>query len=50
MNHCPKCHQDYLYDPKHHRCPGEWEAMVGALPEPELLPWDEECVRKVMEP
>lgn len=49
VNTCPKCGAEFEYEPKYHRCPGEWEAMVGKLPEDPYagMTWAEECLAKV---
>jgi hypothetical protein len=51
MTTCDRCGQSYFYDPRVHRCPGEWEAMcaeagVTPLGEIELTTWVEECMAK----
>ncbi len=48
MNQCEKCKAEFYYDPKNHRCKGDWEAIAGETPKVELTTWAEECVNKVM--
>ena len=45
---CLKCGQTYYYDPKNHRCPGEWEAIAGPPPEDPYagMTWTEEQMAK----
>jgi hypothetical protein len=46
MNRCMLCTQEFFYDPKHHRCPGEWEAIAGKLEPLPQTTWVEECMEK----
>lgn len=49
LSRCDRCEKEFYYDPAVHRCPGEWEAMVGTLEDPHAgESWADECVRKVM--
>jgi hypothetical protein len=48
MSTCARCSQSFYYDPKHHRCPGDWEATVTPLPAGPYagMSWVEECMAK----
>lgn len=50
MTTCDRCGQIFSYDPRYHRCPGEWEAMVEPLANPyEGMTWVEEQMAKQKE-
>lgn len=52
MHRCEQCGQEYMYDPKHHKCPGQWEAELEAAGVPPLanpyadMSWVEEQMSK----
>jgi hypothetical protein len=54
LNTCAKCGAEFYYDPKSHKCKGQWEsecaaagvAPVARLP---LTSWVEECMTKQRE-
>lgn len=49
LHTCEHCMAVFYYDPRNHRCEGEWEAMAGRLDNSHANEsWADECVRKVM--
>lgn len=53
---CTKCAAEFLYDPKNHRCEGEWEAMCADAGVPSMfdphagMSWVEEQMTKQNSP
>ena len=43
---CERCDASFFYDPKHHRCEGEWEAIATPLPKVEPKSWVDECMER----
>lgn len=44
---CDDCGAKFYYEPRHHRCPGEWEQLTGPISNPYAgLSWVEEQMRK----
>lgn len=41
MSKCERCGASFMYDPAVHRCPGEWEALVGEIAPAQPDAWDE---------
>lgn len=50
MTVCDTCGTHYMYDPRNHRCPGEWAAMcaeAGLAPmDRPTTTWVDECMAK----